>query len=119
MFNLSILLREREPYVADAGEDFAFHVVADGDAEGVGGVETEVEELEVVLEVADALALYVASELLAILFSHFGISPAIYDALHAVIPGLKWASLAYALVFVGINFLIGYILWKRKIFIKL
>ena len=67
----------------------------------------------------NALALYVASELLAILFGRFGISPAIYDALHAVIPGLKWASLAYALVFVGINFLIGYILWKRKIFIKL
>ena len=67
----------------------------------------------------NALALYVASELLAILFSHFGISPAIYDALHAVIPGLKWASLAYALVFVGINYVIGYILWKRKIFIKL
>ena len=67
----------------------------------------------------NALALYVASELLAILFGRFGISPAIYDALHAVIPGLKWASLAYALVFVGINFLIGYFLWKRKIFIKL
>jgi len=59
-FNLSILLRERKAYVADAGKDFAFHVVADGDAEGVGGVETEVEQLEVVLEVADALALYVA-----------------------------------------------------------
>lgn len=67
----------------------------------------------------NALALYVASELLAILFGRFGISPAIYNALHAAIPGLKWASLAYALTFVCINYLIGYILWKRKIFIKL
>ncbi len=67
----------------------------------------------------NALALYVGSELLAIVFGHLGISDAIYSALHAVIPGLKWASLAYALVFVGINYLIGYLLWKRQIFIKL
>ena len=67
----------------------------------------------------NALAIYVASELLAILFGHFGISDAIYNALHSVIQWDKWASLAYALTFVGINFLIGYILWKRKIFIKL
>lgn len=67
----------------------------------------------------NALALYVGSELLAILFGFFGISPVIYDTLHAIIPAEKWASLAYALTFVGINFLIGYILWKRKIFIKL
>jgi len=67
----------------------------------------------------NALALYVSSDLIAILFGHFGINTFIYDALHAVIPAVKWASLAYALTFVGINFLIGYILWKRKIFIKL
>ncbi len=67
----------------------------------------------------NALALYVGSELLAILFSQFGISTAIYNALHAVIPVAKWASLAYALTFVAINYLLGYILWRRKIFIKL
>ena len=67
----------------------------------------------------NALALYVASELLAILFGCFGISEVIYNALHAVIPGLKWASLAYALTFVAINYAIGYLLWKRQIFIKL
>ena len=67
----------------------------------------------------NALALYVCSELLAILFGFFGIGGAIYDALHAVIPWPKWASLAYALTFVGINYLVGYILWKCKIFIKL
>ncbi len=67
----------------------------------------------------NALALYVASELLAILFGHFGISDAIYNVLHSVIPWDKWASLAYALTFVAINYAIGYGLWKRKIFIKL
>lgn len=67
----------------------------------------------------NALALYVASELLAILFGHFGISAAIYDALHSIIPSLKWASLAYALTFVAINYAIGYVLWRKKIFIKL
>ena len=67
----------------------------------------------------NALALYICSELLAILFKYFGINVFIYDVLHAVIPGLKWASLAYALTFVGIHYLIGYVLWKRKIFIKL
>ncbi|MCR5157661.1 MAG: DUF5009 domain-containing protein [Prevotella sp.] len=67
----------------------------------------------------NALALYVGSELLAILFSQFGISTVIYNALHAVIPAAKWASLAYALTFVAINYLLGYILWRRKIFIKL
>ena len=67
----------------------------------------------------NALALYVASELLAILFGHFGISAVIYDALHAIIPSLKWASLAYAFTFVAINYAIGYVLWRKKIFIKL
>ena len=67
----------------------------------------------------NALALYVASELLAILFGHFGISAVIYDTLHSIIIWDKWASLAYALTFVAINYAIGYVLWKRKIFIKL
>ncbi len=67
----------------------------------------------------NALALYVCSELLAILFGHFGISDIIYNALHSVIVWDKWASLAYALTFVAINYAIGYALWRNKIFIKL
>jgi predicted acyltransferase len=67
----------------------------------------------------NALALYVASELLAILFGHFGVSEIIYNALHSIIIWDKWASLAYALTFVVINYALGYVLWKRKIFIKL
>ena len=67
----------------------------------------------------NALALYVASELLAVVFGHFDISTIIYDALHTIITPDKWASLAYALTFVAINFAIGYGLFKKKIFIKL
>ena len=67
----------------------------------------------------NALALYVFSELLSILFSRFGINDAIYSVLHAVIPPLKWASVAYALTFVLINYALGYLLYRKKIFIKL
>ena len=67
----------------------------------------------------NALALYVSSELLAILLGHLGISGWVYDGLHAVITSDKWASLAYALYFVLLNFAIGYILYRKKIYIKL
>ena len=67
----------------------------------------------------NALALYVASELLSIIFGQFGIATAIYDVLHSVITAPKWASLAYALTFVAINFAIGYVLYRKKIYIKL
>lgn len=67
----------------------------------------------------NALALYVSSELLAILLGHLGISGWVYDGLHAVIAPDKWASLAYALYFVLLNFAIGYILYRKKIYIKL
>ena len=67
----------------------------------------------------NALALYVASELLAIIFGRLGINTLIYNGLHAVIVPAEWASLAYAATFVGINYLIGYALYRRGIFIKL
>lgn len=67
----------------------------------------------------NALILYVGSELLAILFGYWGVSSFIYDAFHMVIPSLKWCSLAYALTFVAINFAIGYVLYRKRIFIKL
>ena len=67
----------------------------------------------------NALALYVSSELLAILLGHLGISEWVYSGIHALIPLPKLASLAYAVYFVLLNFLIGYVLYRRKIFIKL
>ncbi len=67
----------------------------------------------------NALILYVCSELLAVLFGSCGVSAMMYDVLHAVITSLKWCSLAYALSFVAIIFLIGYVLYRKRIFIKL
>jgi predicted acyltransferase len=67
----------------------------------------------------NALALYVSSELLAILLGNFGVSEWVFNGLHAIIPPQKWASLAYALYFVLLNFAIGYVLFRKKIYIKL
>ena len=67
----------------------------------------------------NALALYVSSELLAILLKNIGVSEVVYNGMHAVIPALKWASLAYAIYFVMLNFAIGYVLYRKKIYIKL
>ena len=67
----------------------------------------------------NALALYVSSELLAILLGNIGVSEVVYNAIHAVVAPDKWASLCYALYFVLLNFAIGYILYRKKIYIKL
>ena len=67
----------------------------------------------------NALALYVSSELLQILLKNIGFSEMVYNGIHAVIPPLKWASLAYAIYFVLLNYAIGYILYRKKIYIKL
>jgi predicted acyltransferase len=67
----------------------------------------------------NALALYVSSELLAILLGNYGVSETVYGWIHAVIPPLKPASLVYAIYFVLLNFAIGYILYRKKIYIKL
>ena len=67
----------------------------------------------------NALALYVSSELLAILLGNIGVSEVVYNGIHAVIAPLKWASLAYAIYFVMLNFVIGYVLYRKKIYIKL
>ena len=67
----------------------------------------------------NALALYVSSELLQIFLKNVGMSEMIYNGIHAVIVPLKWASFVYALYFVLLNFAIGYILYRKKIYIKL
>ena len=67
----------------------------------------------------NALALYVSSELLQILLKNIGLSEIIYNGIHAVIPPLKWASLIYAVYFVLLNYALGYILYRKKIYIKL
>jgi predicted acyltransferase len=67
----------------------------------------------------NALALYVSSELLAILLGNYGISETVYGWIHAVVPPLKPASLVYAVYFVLLNFAIGYVLYRKKIYIRL
>lgn len=67
----------------------------------------------------NALALYVSSELLSIILGNIGVSELVYNGIHAVIPALKWASLVYALYFVLLNFAIGYVLYRKNIYIKL
>jgi len=65
------------------------------------------------------LVLYAGSEILSILLSHVGFSSLVYDTLHSAIPFPKVASLFYAVYFVLLLFIIGYLLYRKKIFIKL
>lgn len=65
------------------------------------------------------LFLYIFSEVLAIVASHFGWSDDWFDILWGVIPIVQLASLAYAFSFVAVCFIVGYPLWKRKVYIKL
>ena len=67
----------------------------------------------------NALALYVTSELLAILLGKTGISETVYGWIHAVIVSPKPASLVYVLYFVLLHFAIGYVLYRKKIYLKL
>ena len=68
---------------------------------------------------ANALFLYVVSELLNIFLAPLGVSAWIYEAVHALISSQPWASLGYSLVFLLLCFLCGYPLYRRKIYIKL
>lgn len=66
------------------------------------------------------LALYAASELLVIIGWRFNIPEYIYTAVRFCVPfDPRITSACYALVIVGILYAIGYVLWKRKIYVKL
>lgn len=65
------------------------------------------------------LFLYVLSELIGIAFNNSGVKMQVYGTLLAVIPNGYWASVAYSLLFTSMHALLGYPLWKRRIFIKL
>ncbi len=65
------------------------------------------------------LYLYVVSDIIAIILSATHLNDAIYDLLHQLIASAPWASVAYSLLFVTAMALMGYPLWKRRIFIKL
>ena len=67
----------------------------------------------------NALLLYITSEVMAILFGTWGINEALYGFYSFGIPYPPLASLFYALTYVLMNWLIGYPLWRKHIYIKL
>lgn len=72
----------------------------------------------------NAITVFVLADLFAIIFYHlsFGahsLNAHFFNALTSMTIAPKAVSLLYALIFVGINFIPAWILFKRKIFIKL
>ncbi len=67
----------------------------------------------------NALILYISSELMAIIFGNLGISDLIYEGVSLLIPYPKLTSLLYALTFVMMNYAIAYLLYRKRIYIKL
>ncbi|WP_417129231.1 acyltransferase family protein [Phocaeicola sp.] len=65
------------------------------------------------------LFLYVLSEVVAIAFSQWHITEIIYNAINSIIPDKYFASLIYALLFCSLMCLTGYILHRKKIYIKI
>ena len=65
------------------------------------------------------LFLYVLSEMMAIFFGRFGINEALYNGIHAILVENHWSSLGFALTTVLICGLVGYPLYRRKIYIKI
>ena len=65
------------------------------------------------------LFLYVMSEALGIVFGAFDIKASIFTAIHEVISNGYLASLVYAIFFVSIHGMMGYWLYKKRIFIKI
>lgn len=69
----------------------------------------------------NALILYVSSEFMSIIFGKIGVNDGIFDLMQACLPfgDGEFASLAYATIYMLLNWLIGYPLWRRRIIIKL
>lgn len=67
----------------------------------------------------NALVLYVGSEIVAIAVGAWGIKDAVYDVLHAVITNASWAGFAYATLFTAVFVVLGIVMFKRKVFVKL
>lgn len=65
------------------------------------------------------LALYVGSEALAIIFGASGIKDCAYGAIHFVITNASWAGFCYAMLFTAIFAVIGVLMYRKKLFIKL
>ena len=65
------------------------------------------------------LFLYVASEIIAIVFGACGIKDGTYHVFLAIIGNGYWASVAYSIAFVALHAIIAMSLWTKRIFIKI
>jgi predicted acyltransferase len=65
------------------------------------------------------LFLYVFSEVMGILFGRFGLSEVLYNGIHTVVSNTYWTSFFFALTNVLICGFVGYLLFKKKIYIKI
>lgn len=65
------------------------------------------------------LALYVGSEVLAIIVGGMGLKDVAYNGIHTIITNASWAGFAYATIFTAIFAAMGMIMYRKKIFIKL
>ncbi|NMA75162.1 MAG: DUF1624 domain-containing protein [Bacteroidales bacterium] len=65
------------------------------------------------------LFLYVFSEILAIIFSASGINKIAYESIHVVIADPYIASVTYALLYTLLFGVLGYVLFQKKIYIKI
>lgn len=67
----------------------------------------------------NAFFIYVLSEVIAPALSHWGLKMPVYDAISVIVPDTYLASLTYAMLFVLSMALVAWILWKKKIIIKI
>lgn len=67
----------------------------------------------------NALAIYVLSEVLEIVFGVTGFTKMCHTGLRAVIPGMELADLLYCFLFMMLNYMVARLLYKYKIVIKL
>lgn len=67
----------------------------------------------------NALAVYVLSEVLEVVFGAAGITDACQNALRGLFPSVQLADFCYALLFVLLNYAVAEVLYRRHIIIKL
>lgn len=67
----------------------------------------------------NALPIYVLSELLSAVFDYTGLSSGLYGAISSLCPAPAWASLVFALIIVGINYLAALFLYRKQIVLKI
>ena len=65
------------------------------------------------------LYLYVQSEILGMAFSACGLCSTVMDNVLTPVFGNYLASLVWALLFVALNFIPGYYLYKKQVYIKI